>query len=160
MSSRLFQEIREKRGLAYSIFSYLPSYMDTGLVVVYAGTEKKTVGQTIQLILKEFETLRKMPIAQEELETSKEQLKGNLLLSLEGSDNRMTRLAKNEIYFNRFLPVEEVIDQVDRVTGEQVDELANELFTPDHLCLTMLGPITQRQVNRDLTQVWPTRFSS
>ncbi len=160
MSSRLFQEIREKRGLAYSIFSYLPSYIDTGLVVVYAGTGKKTVGQTIELVLKEFETLRKSPIDPEELATSKEQLKGNLLLSLESSDNRMTRLAKNEIYFNRIFSVQEIIDQIDRVTVDQVNELANELFIPDHLCLTLLGPITQKRLNRDLIQVWPARSPS
>ncbi|NIQ38049.1 MAG: insulinase family protein [Proteobacteria bacterium] len=160
MSSRLFQEIRERRGLAYSIFSYLPSYVDTGLVVVYAGTDKTTASQTIGLILKEFETLRQNPIGQEELSTAKDQLKGNFLISLESSDNRMTRLAKNEIYFNRFFSVEEVIDQIDSVTIDQVNELANELFIPDHLCLTLLGPISQRRLNRDLTQVWPGELPS
>ncbi len=155
MSSRLFQEIRERRGLAYSVFSYFPSYMDTGLVVVYAGTDKEKVGQAVELILKELERLKRSPIDQEELVTCKEQLKGSLLLSLESSDNRMTRLAKNEIYFNRFLSIGEVIDQIDRVTADEVNELANELFVSDHLCLTLLGPITPRRLSLDLTQVWP-----
>jgi len=155
MSSRLFQEIREKRGLVYSVFSYLPSYMDTGLLVVYAAAERETVSEVIQLILREFETLRRNPISEEELRTSKEQLKGNLLLSLESSDTRMTRLAKNEIYFNRFLPVDEVIDRIDSVTAEQIEELSNELLRPEHLCLSLLGPMTKRQLNRDLNQVWP-----
>jgi len=160
MSSRLFQEIREKRGLAYSVYSYLPSYMDTGLLVVYAATDKTTVGQAIELILKEFETLKRSPIGQEELATSKEQLKGSLLLSLESSDNRMTRLAKNEIYFGRFLSVDEVIDQINSVTVDQINELANELFRPEHLCLTVLGPITQGQLNRDLIEIWPAGLPS
>jgi len=155
MSSRLFQEIRERRGLAYSVFSYLPSYVDTGLLVVYAATEKKAVGEVIQLILKEFEKLRRSPINQEELTTAKEQLKGNLLLSLEGSDNRMTRLARNEIYFNRFLPVDEVIDRIDTVAADQIKELSDELFRPENLCLTLLGPMTQGQLNRNLNQIWP-----
>ncbi len=160
MSSRLFQEIREKRGLAYSVYSYLPSYMDTGLLVVYAATDRKTVGQVIELILKEFETLRRSPIDREELARSKEQLKGNLLLSLENSDNRMTRLARNEMYFGRFLSVDEVIDQIETVTLDQINELASELFRPEHLCLTLLGPMTQSQLNRDLIHVWPGRLLS
>lgn len=160
MSSRLFQEIRERRGLAYSVYSYLPSYMDTGLLVVYAATEKKTVGQVIELILKEFEMLKRRPIGQDELATAKQQLKGNLLLSLESSDNRMTRMAKNEIYFGRFLPVDEVIDEIDTVTVDQIQELANKLFRPEHLCLTLLGPITQSQLNRELIHVWPGRLLS
>ena len=67
----------------------------------------------------------------------------------------MTRLAKNEIYFNRFLPVDEVIDRIDSVTAEQIEELSNELLRPEHLCLSLLGPMTKRQLNRDLNQVWP-----
>ncbi len=155
MSSRLFQEIREKRGLVYSVFSYLPSYMDTGLLVVYAATDEKRVGEVIGLILKEFAELKDRPIEQEDLAISKEQLKGNLMLSMESSENRMTRSAKNEIYFNRFLSPEEVIDEIDNVSADQVNELANELFRPDDLCLTLLGPITQRRLNRDLARIWP-----
>jgi predicted Zn-dependent peptidase len=155
MSSRLFQEIRERRGLAYSVFSYIPSYIDTGLLVVYAATDKSTVTEVIRLILKEFEALRRCPVGEEELRTSKEQLKGNLLLSLESSENRMTRLAKNEIYFNRFLPVDEVIDCIDAVTIGEIRELSEELLRPEHLCLTLLGPVTESRLNRELVRVWP-----
>ncbi|MBW2056022.1 MAG: insulinase family protein [Deltaproteobacteria bacterium] len=155
MSSRLFQEVRERRGLAYSIYSYLPSYADTGLLVVYAATEKQRVAQVVEMILKEFEALREKPISQDELVTSRQQLKGNLLLSLENSDNRMTRLAKNEIYFGRFLPVEEVIDRIDGVTVDEITELAADLFLPEHLCLTLLGPITRGELKRDLDGCWP-----
>jgi predicted Zn-dependent peptidase len=160
MSSRLFQEIREKRGLAYSVYSYLPSYTDTGLVIVYAATEKKAVGEVIELILKEFDALGRRPIGEEEITTSKEQLKGNLLLSLESCDNRMTRLAKNEIYFNRFFSVEDVIHQIDAVTIDQIHDLANELFCSSDLCLTLLGPVTKGQLKRDLLHVWPMRLAS
>jgi predicted Zn-dependent peptidase len=105
MSSRLFQEIRENRGLAYSVYSYLPTYTDAGLVVVYAGTSEESVKEVIDLVLKEFKSLKTEPFKDGELETSKEQLKGNLLLSLESSENMMTRLAKNEIYFDTYVPV-------------------------------------------------------
>ena len=160
VSSRLFQEIREKRGLAYSIFSYASSYMDTGFLAVYGAADKDTVGQVVELILREFETLRCSPIRKEELAMSREQLRANLLLSLENSDNRMTRLAKNEIYFHRFLPVEEVIDQIDRVMIDQVRELCDDLLRPKHFCLTLLGPITQQKLDRDLGDLWPTRVSA
>jgi len=125
------------------------------LIAKRIAKSSKKQPELIELILREFETLRRNPISEEELRTSKEQLKGNLLLSLESSDTRMTRLAKNEIYFNRFLPVDEVIDRIDSVTAEQIEELSNELLRPEHLCLSLLGPMTKRQLNRDLNQVWP-----
>jgi predicted Zn-dependent peptidase len=160
MSSRLFQEIRERRGLAYSVYSYLPSYIDTGLLVVYAATDRKTVRQVIDLVLKELETMRRTPIASEELETAKEQLKGSLILSLESSDTRMTRLAKNDVYFNRFVPIDEVIRQVDAVTFDEIRELADELFRPENLCLTVLGPLSQGQLEKDGTLIWPAEKAS
>ena len=114
MSSRLLQEIRENRGLAYSVYSYLPTYIDAGLVVVYAGTNEGAFQEVIELVLKEFNRLKNEPLKNEELETEKEQLKGNLLLSLESSDNLMTRLAKNEIYFKSYLPVATIVKGIDR----------------------------------------------
>jgi predicted Zn-dependent peptidase len=141
MSSRLFQEIRENRGLAYSVYSYLPTYTDTGLVVVYAGTSEESLREVIDLILREFKSLKKEPFKDGELETSKEQLKGNLLLSLESSENMMTRLAKNEIYFETYLPVEQILQGIDRVKEEEVRQLATELFNERLFCLTVLGPV-------------------
>jgi predicted Zn-dependent peptidase len=117
--------------------------------------QENRICQVVELILREFATLRRSPIGEDELATSKEQMKGNLLLSLESSDNRMTRLARNEIYFGRFMPVDEVIDQIDGVTLDQISDLANEMFRPERLCLTVLGPITEGQLNRDLKPVWP-----
>jgi predicted Zn-dependent peptidase len=141
MSSRLFQEIRENRGLAYSVYSYLPSYIDSGLVVVYAGTNENSFQEVIDLVLKEFNRLKTEHFKKEELETAKEQLKGNLLLSLESSDNLMTRLAKNEIYLGSYMPVERVIKGIDEVEEEGVRHLAEIIFDKQFFCLTVLGPV-------------------
>lgn len=141
MSSRLFQEIRENRGLAYSVYSYLPTYMDAGLVVVYAGTSENSYKEVIDLILEEFRRLKTEPYRNGELETAREQLKGNLLLSLESSDNLMTRLAKNEIYFDSYLPVEKVIKEIEEVKEDEVRSLANDLFNDGCYCLAVLGPV-------------------
>ena len=140
MSSRLFQEIRENRGLAYSVYSYLPTYIDSGLVVVYAGTNGDSFQEVIDLVLHEFNHLKKGPLKNGELETAKEQLKGNLLLSLESSDNLMTRLAKNEIYFQSYLPVGMILKGIDEIMEETVRQLANEIFDERFFCLTVLGP--------------------
>jgi predicted Zn-dependent peptidase len=150
MSSRLFQEIRENRGLAYSVYSYLPSYIDTGLVVVYAGTNESSFQEVIELVQKEFNRLKEDPFKNGELETAKEQLKGNLLLSLESSDNLMTRLAKNEIYFGTYLPVERTLKGIDEVKEEVVRDLARELFDEHFFCLTVLGPTNGKHLNETL----------
>ncbi len=153
MSSRLFQEIRENRGLAYSVYSYLPSYIDTGLVVVYAGTNESSFREVIELVLNEFNRLKKEPFRNGELETSKEQLKGNLLLSLESSDNLMTRLAKNEIYFGSHLPVGKTLKGIDAVEEEAVRHLAKELFDERFFCLTILGPTNGKYLDQNFFKV-------
>ncbi|MEW6377684.1 MAG: pitrilysin family protein [Thermodesulfobacteriota bacterium] len=150
MSSRLFQEIRENRGLAYSVYSYLPTYIDTGLVVVYAGTNEGSFQEVIELILKEFSRLKSKPFKNGELETAKEQLKGNLLLSLESSDNLMTRLAKNEIYFDSYLPVEKILRGIDEVKEEEVRSLASDIFDERFFCLTVLGPMDGNHLDKAL----------
>jgi predicted Zn-dependent peptidase len=148
MSSRLFQEIRENRGLAYSVYSYLPTYIDSGLVVVYAGTNEGSFQEVIELILNEFNHIKKGPLKNGELETAKEQLKGNLLLSMESSDNLMTRLAKNEIYFQSYLPVEMILKGIDEVREETVRQLANEIFDERLFCLTVLGPMNGNYMDK------------
>jgi predicted Zn-dependent peptidase len=153
MSSRLFQEIRENRGLAYSVYSYLPTYIDTGLVVVYAGTNEGSFQEVIELILKEFVRLKKEPFKGGELETAKEQLKGNLLLSLESSDNLMTRLAKNEIYFESYLPVEKILEGIDGVGEEMARSLASDIFDERFFCLTVLGPMDGNGLEKDLLKL-------
>ncbi len=148
MSSRLFQEIRENRGLAYSVYSYLPTYIDAGLVVVYAGTNEGAFHEVIDLVLKEFNRLKNEPLTNDELETAKEQLKGNLLLSLESSDNLMTRLAKNEIYFKSYLPVAAILKGIDEVKEETVQRLASDIFDERFFCLTVLGPMNGNELNK------------
>jgi len=150
MSSYLFQEIREKRGLAYSIYSYRPAYFDAGQLVVYAGTNKGSLREVIQLIIEQFDRFRKERICLEELKRTKDQLKGNLLLFLESSDSWMTRLAQNEIYFGEYIPVEEVIQSIDGVTSEEVNQLAQNLFREELFCLTVLGPIEKTELPRNL----------
>lgn len=139
MSSRLFQEIREKRGLAYSIYSYQASYQDSGLLAVYAGTSAESHRQVVDLIRAEFARLREGPVDLEEFRRAKEQLKGNLLLGLESTSSRMTRLAKTEIYFQRYFDLDEIIRGIDGVSPEAFAELNRSLFDPGRYALTTIG---------------------
>jgi len=150
MSSYLFQEIREKRGLAYSVYSYRPAYFDVGQLVVYAGTARASLEDVVRLTIKQFDTFRKGRIREDELRRAQEQLKGNLLLSLESSDSWMTRLAQNEMYFGKYIPIEEVIKSIEGVTSSEVIRLAQDLFREDLFCLVVLGPIGEGELPRDL----------
>ena len=115
MSSWLFQEIREKRGLAYAIYSYLTSYMDTGLFGIYVGTGSEKVREVLKLIREGMERFSAELLTEKELRSAKELIKGNFLLGMESTDNRMTGLARNEICFGRYVPPEEIIDRIDAV---------------------------------------------
>jgi predicted Zn-dependent peptidase len=139
MSSRLFQEVREKLGLAYSIYSYMTSHSDSGCLTVYAGTSRDRYEEVVAIILREIKRLKTDPLDPEELENAKEQLKGNILLSLESSDNRMTKLAKNEIYFGRYQPLMEIVKGIDQVTPESILELSAELIDDTYLTLVLMG---------------------
>ncbi len=139
MSSRLFQEIREKRGLAYSIYSYQASYQDSGLMAVYAGTSAESYPQVVDLIRAEFARLRDEPVDLDEFQRAKEQLKGNLLLGLEGTSSRMTRLAKAEIYFQRYFDLDEIIRGIDEVVPETFADLNRSLLEPGRYALTTIG---------------------
>ncbi len=142
MSSRLFQEIREKRGLAYSIYSYQASYQDSGLLAVYAGTSAEAYPQVVDLIRAEFARLRQGPVDLTEFHRAKAQLKGNLLLGLESTSSRMTRLAKTEIYFGRYFDLDEIIQGIDGVSPETFAELNRSLFEPERYALTTIGHLT------------------
>ena len=142
MSSRLFQEIREKRGLAYSIYSYQASYQDSGLMAVYAGTSPESYRQVVDLVRAEFTRLKDEPVDLEEFQRAKEQLKGNLLLGLEGTSSRMTRLAKAEIYFQRYFDLDEIIRGIDGVLPETFAELNRSLLAPERYALTTIGHLT------------------
>jgi len=141
MSSRLFQTVREERGLAYSIYSYLNSHSDAGAMVVYGGTSPEDVPQLIDVTLDQLRNLKTERIAEEQLQMTKEQLKGGLLLSLESSDNRMSRLAKGEIFLGRQYGIDEIINEIDRVTPDNILDLANRLFVDDSLNLQMVGRV-------------------
>lgn len=140
MSSRLFQEIREKRGLSYSVGSYMHPFADLGAWVMYAGTSPETREEVIQLCLAEVKKARAGGITSEELERSKNQIKGGLLLGLESMGNRMVQMGKSQIYFGRVIPVEEILRKVEAVTQSDVAEIADEVLDPDGFCLTLIGP--------------------
>ncbi len=148
MSSRLFQTIREERGMAYSIYSDLNPYRDAGTLCIYAGTSAGKTLETIDLILAEFRKLKQTPLTAEELTRAKDQLKGNILMGLESSNSRMANLARQEIYFQQFFTAEEVIARIDVVTAEQVQAMAQRLFDPDRIAVTLLGRLDGVKLNR------------
>jgi len=153
MSSRLFQEIREKKGLAYAIYSYFSSYFDAGVFAVYLGVSKKTAREAVKLVIEELHKCKDNGISDSELKTAKEQLKGNTLLASENVDSRMTRLAKCEIYFNRFIPIEEIIVNIDNVTSQETKDLAQEIFDRNYLSLAALGPINHKDLTPALLDI-------
>jgi predicted Zn-dependent peptidase len=152
MSSRLFQEIRERRGLAYSIYSFLSSYSDTGMLGVYVGVDKSNTDQAISLILKEMKQLRKTPIDDSELRNAKEHLKGGVFLAAESTDNQMTRLAHNEIVFGRYVSLDELTDKIEAVTAEDMMSLADEIFKDGAVTLAVLGPVDGDASYNDLVK--------
>jgi predicted Zn-dependent peptidase len=139
MSSRLFQNIREKRGLVYSIYSTLNLYRDAGSLVVYAGTAAQSAEKVVKLILKELRKLRDTLVPSEELARSKENIKGSIMLSLESSSSRMTHLAQQQIYYGRFYKLEEILSSIDRVRATDLRRLANDIFDSKFLTLTLIG---------------------
>jgi len=145
VSSRLFQEIRERRGLAYSIYSYPSSYQDSGLFTVYAATSRKNFPKVVGLIHKEFKKLREKGVDTLELQKAKNHIKGSLMLSMESTSSRMSKLAKEELYFGRHFSLEEILSEIEKVNG-QVQGLAEELFRPSHFCLAALGNVTRRDL--------------
>lgn len=138
MSSRLFQEIREKRGLAYSVFSYHSSYADSGLFTVYAGTAPKQTKEVLDLTIEVMENLKAKGLTESELHKGKEQLKGSLILSLESTSSRMNRLGKNELMLCRHYTLDEVIARIEAVSMEDVDVLLNRMFESP-FALAMVG---------------------
>jgi predicted Zn-dependent peptidase len=149
MSSRLFQNIREKQGLAYSIFSELNPYRDTGMLTVYAGTSKDSASKVVNSIVSEFRELKNSPVSSDELQRAKAQLKGSLMLSLESSMARMSNLARQEMYYERFTGMNEIIERVEAVTIEDVQRCAQEFFAPDQIGVTVLGNLTGLKITRD-----------
>ena len=149
MSSRLFQTVREERGLVYAIYSDLAPYRDTGSLCVYAGTSSDRALQVIDLIMEEFRRLKTEPLQPGELRRAQDQLKGNLLLSLESSMSRMSNLARQQMYFERFFSLDEILERVEAVTEEEVMVMATQLFKPDQVALTLLGRLDGLHLNRN-----------
>ena len=149
MSSRLFQNIREKNGLAYAVFSELTPYSDAGMFSVYAGTAKETVGQVLDMTIAEFRAMKESPDTDEELRRAKNHLKGSLMLSLESTSSRMSNLARQELYFHRFSSLDEILASIENVTREEVQSLAQEFFRPGQISVAALGPINGFTVTRE-----------
>ena len=149
MSSRLFQNMREKQGLVYSIFSELNPFRDTGMLSVYAGTSRESASKVVQAIVNEFRELKEVPITEDELKRAKDQLKGSLMLSLESSTARMSNLARQEMYYDHFISMDEIIKRIQAVTVEDLLQSANELFQPELIAVTVLGNLNGLKITRD-----------
>lgn len=149
VSSRLFQEIRERRGLAYSIYSYLSSYEDTGLFTVYAAMSKENFPKVIRLILKEFKRVREKGLDRLEVGKAKDHIKGSIMLSMESTSTRMSKLAKEELYFGRYFSLEEILAEIEKVSGK-LQRLAEEIFHPSSYSLTAIGEVSKKNVPHEL----------
>lgn len=149
MSSRLFQNIREKQGLAYAVFSELTPYSDAGMLTVYAGTGKEAAGKVLDMTIAEFRAMKESPVTEEELLRAKNHLKGSLMLSLESTSSRMSNLARQELYFHRFASLDEILASIEAVTRERVQALAKEFFQTEKIAVTVLGPLNGFSLTRE-----------
>lgn len=140
VSSRLFQEIREKRGLAYSIYSFIALYFDAGVWGVYAGVSRKKVREVLELILKEMYSL-KDTLDDIELNRAKSQMKGNIVLGLESTISRMNSIARQEIYHGKYYSPEEIMKEIDSVTLNSIKDLVERLIKKELFSLTVFGPV-------------------
>ena len=147
VSSRLFQEVRERRGLVYSIYSFLSGYSDGGMITVYAATRPKEVSRVVDLVCGEIRQIGTKGIERRELERAKVQMKGSLMLSLENSHSRMNKLAKDELTHGRHVSLEDMLAQIDHVNEEQVFNVGRQFFELDSLAITGLGPLALRSLD-------------
>jgi len=149
MSSRLFQNVREKRGLAYAVFSGLSAYRDAGSFTIYAGCSNAAVGEVIDLVVEELRGVKQAPVPDAELQRAKDHLKGSLMLSLENTASRMSHLARQEIYFDRQFGLDETLQGVERVTSADVQRVAVDLFKNGSLAATVLGNVNGLEIPRE-----------
>jgi len=149
MSSRLFQNIRERQGLAYSIYSDLNPFRDTGSMCVYVGTSRESAIKVVENVVGEFRNLKSTPVPDEELRRSKDQLKGSLMLSLESSMARMSNLARQQMYYDRFYGLGELIQRIEAVTAEDLRETAGEFFRTEQIAVTILGNLSGLKLTRE-----------
>jgi predicted Zn-dependent peptidase len=150
MSSRLFQEIREKRGLAYTVYSFVSSHVDTGMLGAYAAVEPSKSIETTRLLLEQLFRLKQERVSDIELTGAKEYIKGNLFLAAESSENQMVRLAQNEFHFKRKIPLKTVVEHIEAVSPDDILQLANTLLENNTLSLTLLGHVKDRTAHEEL----------
>ena len=153
MSSRLFQEIREKRGLAYSVYSYINAYIDTGLLRIYLATDKKEINRVLELIELLIKEIKNGNLSEDDIARAKECLIGGILLGAENMSNLMLRLAKNEFIFGRYISYEELIKELEKVTLDEVIDVSKRMFSAGNVSITALGPL-----DRDTIAVDPLNF--
>ncbi len=149
MSSRLFQNIRERLGLAYSVFSELNLYRDSGALMICAGTSAASAPKVVDAIVKEFRSLKEDLVPAEELRRAKDNLKGSLMLGLESTSSRMANLARQELFFGRFFTLDELTESIEAVTAEEVREVARDCFDPHQIAVTVLGRLDGLKITRD-----------
>ena len=149
MSSRLFQNIRERQGLAYSVFSELNPYTDTGCLAVYAGTSLESARKVVDCVLKEFSELKQQIVPAEELRRAKDHLKGSLMLGLESTSSRMSNLARQQMHFGRFFSLDELVESIEKVTADEVQRVAQDFFQEKDVALTVLGNLNGFKVTRE-----------
>jgi predicted Zn-dependent peptidase len=149
MSSRLFQEIREKRGLAYAVYSYHALYRETGSLTVYVGTRPDNTAEVLRLIESEIASLVDRGVSDEELHRAKESIKGSLVLGLENTRSRMTRLGKGQITHGQLLSIDDIIERIDSVSSEDVARVASTLFGRPRVT-AVIGPVGEDDVTNAL----------
>jgi predicted Zn-dependent peptidase len=149
MSSRLFQNVREKRGLAYAVFSGLSAYRDAGSFTIYAGCANEAVGEVVDLVVEELRGVKNALVPDTELQRAKDHLKGSLMLSLENTASRMSHIARQEIYFDRQFGLDETLHGIERVTAADVQRVAVDLFQNGSLAATILGNVNGLQIPRE-----------
>lgn len=154
MSSRLFQEIREERGLAYSVYSYHSAYQEAGTFTVYTGTAPEHVGKVFDIVTNVLHDISEKGITAQELNKGKEQLKGSLMLSLESTNSRMSRLGKNELLLGRHLSLDEIIARIDKVNHDSILQVARDLFRSP-LGIAMVSPLDALPTNINSTILVP-----
>ena len=149
MSSRLFQNVREKRGLAYAVFSGLSAYRDAGSMTIYAGCSNNAIGELIDVVVAELKRIKDEPVPDSELRRAKDHLKGSFVLGLESTSSRMMNLARQELYYKRFFTIDEMLERIEEVGSEQVQHIAQEFFDPKNITLAMLGNLGEFRIRRE-----------
>jgi predicted Zn-dependent peptidase len=147
MSSRLFQEVREERGLAYAVYSFLSAYVDAGIFGVYVATDLENVNPALETIQTEVKKLSRGEVSGSDLAAAKDHLIGGIYLSSESSDSRMMRLARNELVFDRHIGYEELVGELERVTVDEVVQAAREIFADEKVSIATLGPLEEEDLD-------------